>query len=113
MPVKLEEYNHVCVMTPAGDFVAAEAEAARKSIEALSARKRVPGVVVDCEKVSFIDSEGLATLLWMKHKTDEVRGQFKIANLGDNCRKILQVTRLEHRFECHCDLATALRAMRC
>jgi anti-anti-sigma factor len=113
MAVKCEEYNHVCVMTPGGDLVAAEAQAARKAVESLVIdRKRLAGFVLDCERVGFVDSEGLETLIWIKRHADNARRQFKLANLDDNCRKILQVTRLDHRFECHHDLATALKSIR-
>ena len=112
MAVKCEDYNHVCVMTPTGDFTADEAKIARKAVEARIVRKQLAGFILDCEKVGFIDSEGLATLLWMKQMVDELLGQLKLVNLDDNCRKILEITRLDHRFECHKDLASALRTMR-
>ena len=34
-----------------------------------------------------------------------------LAGLDENCRKILELTRLDHRFECHHQLASALKAM--
>jgi anti-anti-sigma factor len=112
MAVKCEEYNHVCVMTPAGDLAGAETRAARASLEAAISKKRFAGLVVDLESVAFIDSEGLETLLWMKRQAEQARSQFRLANLDENCRKILQVTRLDHRFECHPDLAAALKTIR-
>ena len=48
----------------------------------------------------------------MKRRCEDLFGQIKLANLDENCRKILEITRLEHRFECHGDLATALKTMR-
>jgi hypothetical protein len=39
-------------------------------------------------------------------------GQVKLANLDENLRKILEITRLEHRFETHAGLAMALKTMR-
>jgi hypothetical protein len=36
----------------------------------------------------------------------------KLANLDENLRKILEMTRLGQRFECHADLAMALKTMR-
>jgi hypothetical protein len=33
-------------------------------------------------------------------------------NLDENCKKILEITRLEHRFESHPDLPSALKTMR-
>jgi anti-anti-sigma factor len=62
--------------------------------------------------VGFIDSLGLEALLWIKRKTDELFGQVKLINVDDNVRKILEITRLEPRFESQRDLATALKMMR-
>ena len=68
--------------------------------------------VIDFEKVDFMDSEGLETLLWIKRKCEDRFGQIKLVKLDENCRKILEITRLEHRFECHAELAAALKTMR-
>jgi hypothetical protein len=51
-------------------------------------------------------------LLWMKRKCEDLFGQFKLSHLDENMRKILEMTRLEHRFECHTDLTSALKTMR-
>ena len=112
MAVKTEEYGQVCVMTFDGDLAGAESAAARKAVEDLFAKKNVVDYVVDLEKAGFVDSEGLETLLWMKGRCEEMFGQVKLANLDDNCRKILEITRLQHRFECCPDLASALKTMR-
>ena len=68
--------------------------------------------IVEREKADFIDSEGLETLLWLKRRCEDLFGQCKLVNLDENCRKILEITRLEHRFECHDDLTAALKTMR-
>lgn len=112
MSVKFEEYNNVCVMTLVSDFTSAETEAMRKQVEQLIEKKQIVDFVVDFEKAGFVDSEGLETLLWLKRKAEDLFGQVKLANLDENCRKILEITRLEHRFECHPDLPAALKTMR-
>jgi anti-anti-sigma factor len=112
MPVKFEEYNHICVLTPDADLTAGECEPLRKNVEQLIEKKQIVDFVVDCEKAGFIDSEGLETLLWLKRKAEDLFGQVKLAHLDENCRKILEITRLEHRFECHADLTGALKTMR-
>ncbi|MGH7180168.1 MAG: STAS domain-containing protein [Tepidisphaeraceae bacterium] len=112
MPVKCEQYSQICVMTPDGDLVAADAQQIRKSADEQIEKRQVVDFVLDLEKTGFIDSEGLESLLWLKRKCEDLFGQVKLANLDDNVRKILEVTRLEHRFECHPDLTTALKNMR-
>ena len=47
----------------------------------------------------------------MKRRCEDLFGQIKLAGLDENCRKILEMTRLEHRFECHATTG-ALNTMR-
>jgi len=112
MPAKCEEYNNACVLNLSGDLSGSESDQLRKLVEEQIDHRQIVDFVVDFEKAGFIDSEGLETLLWIKRKCEELFGQLKLANLDETCRKILQITRLEPRFECHPDLATALKSMR-
>jgi anti-anti-sigma factor len=74
--------------------------------------RQIVQFVVDFEKSGFLDSEGLEGLLWLKRQCEDRFGQLKLAALDENVRKILEITRLEHRFECHPDLPSALKTMR-
>ena len=112
MAVKSEDYSNVCVINLEGDVTAEACQAIRLSVEERIEQRRIVDFVIDFEKVDFIDSEGLETLLWLKRRSEDLFGQVKLVNLDDNCRKILEITRLEHRFECHGDLAGALKTMR-
>ena len=113
MPLKVDEYNNTCVLVPDTDLSGAELSAdLRKRVEELIQQKQIVDFVIDCEKVGFVDSEGLETLLWIKRKAEELFGQFKLASVDENCRKILEITRLDPRFEVCADLPTALKNMR-
>jgi anti-anti-sigma factor len=110
--VKCEEYNHVCVLTIDGDFAGDEVASARASAENLIENRQIVQFVVDFEKSGFVDSEGLEALLWLKRQCEDRFGQLKLAALDENLKKILEITRLEPRFECHADLTSALKTMR-
>jgi len=112
MPMKCEDYGTVCVVALDGDLSGDASKEVRKQAEERIENNRIVDFVVDFEKTDFIDSEGLETLLWLKRRCEDLFGQIKLVNLDDNCRKILEITRLEHRFECHGDLAAALKTMR-
>ena len=112
MPVKCEEYNQVCVVSVEGDLVGENAQAARKLVEERVDQRQIVDFVVDFEKAGFVDSEGLETLLWVKRRAEDLFGQLKLINLDENVRKILEITRLEHRFECQPNLEAALKTMR-
>ncbi len=112
MPIKCEEYNKVCVMTLDGDFAAEDVSAARRAAEQAIEARNIVQFVLDFEKAGFVDSEGLEALLWLKHECEDRFGQLKLAALDENVKKILEITRLEHRFECHADIPAALKTMR-
>jgi len=87
-------------------------DALRKAAEEAIEQKRLTSFVVDLEKCTFVDSEGLAALLWLKRRSEDLFGQLKLVHPDESVRKILEITRLEHRFECHDEMPAALRMMR-
>jgi anti-sigma B factor antagonist len=112
MPVKCEEYNKICVMTPDGDLAGDDVANARAVASDRIENRQIVQFVLDLEKTPFIDSEGLEALLWLKRQCEDRFGQLKLAAPDENVKKILEITRLEHRFECAADLPSALKTMR-
>ncbi len=111
MPMTCDDYNQVCVIGVDGDLSGDVAAQLRKTADERIESKQMVDFVIDLEKCPFIDSEGLEALLWLKKRCDALFGQVKLASLDDNCRKILEITRLEHYFECQSELAGALKTM--
>ena len=111
MAIKCEDYNNVCVMALDGDLAGDAVAVVRKLADERIDQKQIVDFVLDFEKAGFFDSEGLETLLWLKRRSEELFGQMKLVHLDENCMKILEITRLEHRFECHPDLPSALKTM--
>jgi anti-anti-sigma factor len=112
MPVKCEEYDQVCVLAVTGDLAGENAAALKSVVEAGIDQRHIVDFVLDMEKVPFIDSEGLEMLLWMRRRCEELFGQIKLVNLDEHCRKIMEITRLDHSFECCEDMLAALKTMR-
>ncbi len=112
MPVRCDEYDRVCVIGIDGDLNGENAACLRASADERIDRKQIVDFVVDLEHCPFIDSEGLESLLWLKRRCEDLFGQVKLIGLDENCRKILEITRLEPRFECQKDLAAAVKMMR-
>jgi anti-anti-sigma factor len=112
MPHKCEDYNNVCVVSLDGDLAGEANEIVRKLVDERIDHRQIVDFVLDFEKAGFFDSEGLVTLLWLKRRCEDLFGQLKLVNLDENCKKILEITRLEHRFESHPDLPSALKTMR-
>src|ERR1700712_5560298 len=101
MGIKCDEYNQVCVVSVDGDFAGEAGNQLRRAAEERIEQRQVVDFVIDLEKSGFVDGEGLETLLWLKRRCEDLFGQVKLANLDENCRKILEITRLQSRFECH------------
>jgi len=112
MSIKCDEYSSVCVIEVRGEFAGETAQTARKALEERIGRGRVVDFALDLAACPFIDSEGLETLLAMRRRCEERFGQIKLVRPDNNLRKILEITRLEHCFECQEDLASALKTMR-
>jgi anti-anti-sigma factor len=95
-----------------GEFLIDSAVTAKQAMEEHVEQRRIIDFVIDFKNSPFIDSDGLEGLLWMKRRCEDLFGRIKLVNLDENLKKILEMTRLDHRFECQNDLATALKTMR-
>lgn len=112
MPVHTQDYEKVCVIGLQGDFTSDETMLAMTAINDGISKRQVVDFVLDFQNCTMIDSQGLETILAIKRKCEELFGRVKLIHLDDHCRKILEITRIEQRFECCRDLATALKTMR-
>jgi len=111
MNVRCEDYDHVTVVTVIGEFNADATEGFRKQIDERLERK-VRFFVIDLQQTNFVDSKGLESLIWVQEQCDERLGQVRLCNPDDTCRKILQVTRLDGRFDVFADVTEAVKTMR-
>ena len=111
MNIKCEDYDHVTVVTISGEFNAEAVENFRKQIDERLGRK-VRFFVIDLQQTTFIDSKGLETLVWVQEQCDERLGTIRLCNPDETCRKILQVTRLDGRFDVFADVTEAVKTMR-
>ena len=111
MNIRCEDYDHVTVVGIAGEFNSDATETFRKQIDERLQRK-VRFFVIDLEQTNFIDSKGLESLLWVQQQCDENLGQVRLCKPDDTCRKILQVTRLDGRFDVFADVTEAVKTMR-
>ena len=111
MNIRCEDYDHVTVLGLSGEFNAEATEGFRKQMEDRLERK-VRFFVIDLHQTTFIDSKGLETLIWVQEQCDERLGTVRLCNPDETCKKILQVTRLDARFDVFADVAEAVKTMR-
>lgn len=111
MKLTTENYDHVSVFAIRGDLTADDVDTFRSA-----AQKRldedVRDFVLDLAQMELIDSQGLETLLWLQETCGERLGQMRLASLQQNIEKILEITRLAARFDCHDSVDSALKSLR-
>ncbi len=109
MRINTQNYNDVTVIELQGELDNDVADGLKATItENVGAQRR--RLVLDMTNVNFIDGEGLELLLWIHQYCRQNRVQLKLAGLDENCVKILEITRLKDEFDCHAELAGAVKS---
>jgi anti-anti-sigma factor len=84
---------HAIVIRPAGDIDYSSLEPLRDSF--MDARMAgVREIVVDLADVDFLDSQGLAVILYAHRRQRSSGGRLVLRNLNDMARRLLHVTNL-------------------
>jgi anti-anti-sigma factor len=111
MNILSEDYDHVSVLSLTGELTYDTVELLRKQVDQRLEQK-VRFFVIDLEHTTFLDSQGLETLLWVQEQCDERMGQVRLCKPDETCRKILQITRLDGRFDVFENVTEAVKTMR-
>lgn len=109
MSTTVTRYNDVAVLTIKGELTADTLESFVDS----AAQCRAGGsrnFVVDFSMVTAIDSEGLEALLDVQDKCEDEYGNVKLCGLDETAQKILEITRLDRRFEVFGDLDATVKS---
>ncbi|MBM4027449.1 MAG: STAS domain-containing protein [Planctomycetes bacterium] len=109
MRIPWQNYEDVTVVELRGDVDGESVEPLRHAITEIVAGPRV-GLVLNLSEVDFIDSPGLELLLWVRDYCRQNRVPLRLAGLTENCVKILEITRLQEEFDCHAELAEAVKS---
>jgi anti-anti-sigma factor len=109
MRINTQDYDEVTVIALQGDLDIDSVEQLRTAAVDTIARSRA-GVVLDMRAVGFIDGRGLEQLLWLRDYCSENKCDLRLAGLDENCRKILEITRLDNEFDWHAELAAAVKS---
>jgi anti-sigma B factor antagonist len=109
MKIRTQDYNGVAVMELQGELGSDSIGLFQNTVADIIAAHKV-GVVLDMSNVRFIDSAGLEQLLRVQDYCNENNCQLKLAGLDENLTRILEVTRLEKKFERYAELAEAVKS---
>jgi anti-sigma B factor antagonist len=111
MKTTYHDYEQLSVVSFDGDVIADDLEPFRHAVQE-RLDQQVRDFVLDLEKVDFIDSKGLEAVLWLQEAAAELLGQVRLVHVDSNVAKVLELTRLASRFECHDDVEEAIKSMR-
>jgi len=125
MKIAEENYGQTVILVCSGELTDDSLDAFSHAVEQIEQRNdeksdlptgqagqpdAVADLVLDFEKVPFIDSAGLEYLLDLQEKFAEKLGRIKLANLNENIADILKITRLDNAFERFKDVHDAVKA---
>ena len=111
MKISHHDYEHVSVLTVSGDYTADDVEQFGRVLTDRRAAG-VRHVIIDCENLEFVDSEGLESWLRAQESLGEAGGQVRLIRPDDTLKTILELTRLDLAFESHPSLESAVRSLR-
>jgi anti-anti-sigma factor len=110
MKISTQDYGEVTVAELQGELDCDSVGLFDSTVTETVSRGRT-GIVLDMSKIGFVDGEGLERLLWARDYCGDNGVEFRLAGLGDECLKILEVTRLEKEFDQHRELAKAVKSI--
>jgi anti-anti-sigma factor len=106
LEVDVAEHNGFTVLTARGTIDYFTVRPLRSAVEQAVTGPR-PCVVLDMGKVAFVDSTGLALLVAADRWARDRDGVFRIAEPGDQLRRLLSTTNLDRRLAVHGSVAEA------
>ncbi|MCA9296311.1 MAG: STAS domain-containing protein [Phycisphaerales bacterium] len=111
MKFSYEDHDAITVLTVSGDFSADQADNFRRKCQERF-RSGIRDIVLDVEHLALIDSAGLELLLWLQDEAALNLGQLRIVQPNETIRKILEITRLDKRFDMHNSIESAAKSLR-
>jgi len=108
MELTTREEGRVTILTVRGDLVIGEPESTFKKTVTRLLEEGAVNLVVDLQRVGFLDSSGLGALVRALKISQNEGGQTKLLHAGPQVRKLLEMTKLDSVFEIHDDLEKAV-----
>jgi anti-anti-sigma factor len=111
MKLSYEDHGTITVLTVSGDLTADQVDAFRRSCQDRFAAG-VRDIVLNLEYLTFVDSAGLETLLWIIDEASERGGQVRLVKPDPTVGKILEISRLDRRFNIHQSIESDAKSLR-
>src|SRR3984957_18329770 len=110
MDISTRQSGNATIVDVVGDITLYNSPEVRKVLLDLIRDKRAPRVIVNLEKVKYIDSAGVASLVEGLKVSRDAKSAFALYGLSRTTRDVLELTRLIKVFEVYDNEEQALRA---
>jgi len=110
MDLSNREVGNATIVDIVGDITLYNSPEVRRVLLNLLKDKRVPRVIVNLQKVKYIDSAGVASLVEGLKTSRDLKSGFALFGLSRTTREVLELTRLIKVFEVYETEEEALRA---
>ena len=94
MEVKTFQQNAVTVIQVTGEINISTSPDFKKHFEKMPSQK----IIIDLEKVNYVDSSGLATLVEVLKKTKSQGGSLALAAMSAKVKSLFEITKLDKLF---------------
>jgi anti-sigma B factor antagonist len=110
MNISTRQSGNATIVDVIGDITLYNSPEVRKVLLRLIKEESVPRVIVNLEKVKYIDSAGVASLVEGLKVSRDLKSGFALYGLSRTTRDVLELTRLIKVFEVYDNEEEALRA---
>ncbi len=111
MKLSYEDHDTITVLKISGELTLDQVDGFRRScLDRFG--QGIRHVVLDLEYVTFVDSAGLEALLWIIDEATERSGQLRLVKPDPTVSKILEISRLDRRFNIHDSIESAAKSLR-
>ena len=109
MDISTRQSGSTTIVDITGDITLYNAPEVRKILLTVIRDQHAPRVVVNLEKVKYIDSAGIASLVEGLKTSRDMKSAFGLYGLSSTARDVLSLTRLIHVFNVFENEEAALR----
>lgn len=107
MQISTKRQGDILICAVSGDIDINTSPDIRKEFDKI-VKEKIQKIIFNLEKVAYIDSSGLATLVEALKRAREYGGRIKLTNLSGKVKSLFEITRLEKLFDILADEAEAV-----
>lgn len=108
--VSTRKVGKAVILSVSGDVDLYSSPEVRRQLIALT-EKKVKHILIDLQKVSYMDSSGVATLVEGLQQIGKYKGKLMLFGLESAVKEVFELSRLDKVFEIYSDQDAAMEAI--